>query len=64
MATVAVKATSYCLNHTPELGLSYGTTPYQERHANPESPFLADLVEAGGLVPYVRRRLTEKEVRP
>ncbi len=50
MATVAVKATSYCLNHTPELGLSYGTTPYQERHANPESPFLADLAKA--LVPY------------
>lgn len=50
MANVAVKATAYCLNHTPEIGLRYGTTPYQERHANPESPFLSAL--AGALVPY------------
>ena len=50
MANVAVKATAYCLNHTPEIGLRYGTTPYQERHANPESPFLAAL--AGAMVPY------------
>lgn len=50
MATVAVKATAYCLNHAPELGLRYGTTPYQEAHANPESPFLADLANA--TVPY------------
>ena len=50
MATVAVKATAYCLNHAPELGLRYGTTPYQEAHANPESPFLADLAKAA--VPY------------
>lgn len=50
MATVAVKATAYCLNHTPEIGLRYGTTPYQERHANPDSPFLADLAKA--VVPY------------
>ena len=46
MATVAVKATAYCLNHAPELGLLYGTTPYQERRASPESPFLADLAKA------------------
>ena len=50
MATVAVKATAYCLNHAPEIGLRYGTTPYQERHANPDSPFLADLAKAA--VPY------------
>ena len=50
MATVAVKATAYCLNHTPEIGLRYGTTPYQERHANPDSQFLKDLSAVG--VPY------------
>ena len=50
MATVAVKATAYCLNHTPEIGLRYGTTPYQERHANPDSQFLKDLSVVG--VPY------------
>ena len=50
MATVAVKATAYCLNHAPELGLHYGNTPYQERHANPDSPFLADLAKAAA--PY------------
>jgi betaine reductase len=50
MATVAVKATAYCLNHAPEIGLRYGITPYQERHANPDSPFLADLAKA--LVPF------------
>lgn len=50
MATVAVKATAYCLNHAPEIGLRYGTTPYQEHHANPDSPFLKDL--AAAVVPY------------
>ncbi len=50
MATVAVKATAYCLNHAPELGLHYGTTPYQEHHVNPDSAFLADLGKA--TVPY------------
>lgn len=50
MATVALKATAYCLNHAPEIGLRYGTTPYQERHANPDSQFLKDL--AGAVVPY------------
>lgn len=50
MATVAVKATAYCLNHAPEMGLQYGTTPYQERHANPDSPFLANLEKA--VVPF------------
>lgn len=46
MATVAVKATSYCLAHAPEIGLRYGTTPYQEYLAHPESPFLAGLDKA------------------
>ena len=50
MATVAVKATSYCLNHAPEIGLRYGTTPYQEHHANPDSQFLKDL--AAAIVPF------------
>lgn len=50
MATVAVKATAYCLNHTPELGFHYGTTPYQERHAQPDSAFLSGLEKAA--VPY------------
>lgn len=43
MAQVAVKATAYCLGHTPEIGLRYGTTPHQEHAANPESEFLAGL---------------------
>ncbi len=46
MAKVAVKATSYCLNFTPDLALQYGTTPYQERLANPSSEFLTDLAKA------------------
>ena len=46
MATVAVKAASYCLNFAPELGIFHGGTPSMERHANPESPFLAALAGA------------------
>ena len=46
MVSVAVKATSYCLIHAPEMGLRYGTTPYQEHLANPESPFLTALDKA------------------
>ena len=45
MSTVAVKASSYCLNFAPELGFHYGNTPYLERHANAASPFLADLAK-------------------
>ena len=45
MATVAVKATAYCLNYAAELGLRYGTTPYLEHEAHPDSPFLADLAK-------------------
>lgn len=43
MPNAAVKSTVYCLNHTPELGIHYGTTPYLERHDKPDSPFLANL---------------------
>jgi betaine reductase len=43
MVTVEVKATSYCLVHAPEIGQRYGSTPYQEYFANPESPFLTAL---------------------
>ncbi|MDL2207173.1 DUF5940 domain-containing protein [Desulfovibrio sp. OttesenSCG-928-M16] len=46
MATVAVKATAYCLNYAAELGLRYGTTPHLEHEAHPDSPFLADLAKA------------------
>ncbi|MDR2893379.1 MAG: DUF5940 domain-containing protein [Deltaproteobacteria bacterium] len=46
MATVAVKATAYCLNYASEIGLRYGTTPYQEYAAHPDSQFLKDLAAA------------------
>jgi hypothetical protein len=40
---VAVKGTSYCLNHTPELALHYGNTPYVERKTRGDSEFLKEL---------------------
>ncbi|MEA5113863.1 MAG: glycine/sarcosine/betaine reductase complex component C subunit beta [Geobacteraceae bacterium] len=43
MPNAAIKSTVYCLNHTPELGLHYGTTPCLERRDKPDSPFLAGL---------------------
>lgn len=46
MPNAAIKSTAYCLNHAPELGLRYGTTPYLERHEKPDSPFLAQLAES------------------
>ena len=46
MATAAIKAASYCLIHAPEMGSRYGTTPYQEYSAHPDSTFLADLGKA------------------
>ena len=45
MANVAIKATAYCLNPAPELGLFYGATPHQEHSANPKSEFLAGLAK-------------------
>ncbi len=50
MPNAAIKSTVYCLNHTPELGLHYGTTPCLERRDKPDSPFLANL--AGLIQPY------------
>lgn len=41
MPNVAIKATSYCLNFAPELGLHYGTTTHMEHKAKPDSEFLA-----------------------
>lgn len=40
---VAVKGTSYCLNHTPEMALHYGNTPYVERKGKGTSEFLSNL---------------------
>lgn len=55
MATVAVKATSYCLNFASEIGLRYGTTPSQEHAANPDSSFPADLAKAAKTCDFVSR---------
>ena len=43
MPNAAIKAGAYSLNHTPELGLWYGNTPYEERAAHPDSEFLKNL---------------------
>lgn len=43
MSNAAVKAVAYSLNHTPELALYYGNTPFVERLTKPESEFLAEL---------------------
>lgn len=43
MPHAAIMATAYCLNHTPELGLYYGATPYVERHVKPDSDYLTNL---------------------
>jgi len=40
---VAVKGTSYCLNHVPEMAFHYGNTPYVERKTRGESEFLKEL---------------------
>jgi hypothetical protein len=40
---VAVKGTSYCLNHVPEMALHYGNTPFVERKAKGSSDFLDSL---------------------
>lgn len=46
MANAAVRSTAYCLNHTPELGLYYGSTPYLERRDNPGSSFVSGLSDS------------------
>ncbi|MDR1049367.1 MAG: DUF5940 domain-containing protein [Synergistaceae bacterium] len=43
MSSVGIKGYSYCLNHTPDLGLRYGSTPFTEREARGESEFLKAL---------------------
>ncbi len=43
MSSVGIKGYSYCLNHTPELGLHYGNTPYVERMTKGETEFLSEL---------------------
>ncbi|PIE55409.1 MAG: glycine reductase [Dethiosulfovibrio peptidovorans] len=43
MSRVAIKGSAYCLQHTPELGLHYGNTPYVERHTHGETEYLKAL---------------------
>ncbi len=45
MGTAAIKSSAYCLNHVPELGFHYGTTPYLERRNKSDSSFLVSLPE-------------------
>lgn len=45
MSRVAIKGSAYCLQHTPELGLHYGNTPYVERHSHGETDYLKKLPE-------------------
>jgi betaine reductase len=43
MSSVGIKGYAYCLNHAPELGLHYGSTPFVERETRGESDFLKNL---------------------
>ena len=43
MPNAAIKAAAYSLNHTPELALHYGNTPFVERETHPDSEFLKEL---------------------
>ena len=43
MPNAAFKAAAYSLNHTPELALWYGNTPFVERETHPDSEFLKEL---------------------
>ncbi|MCE5202260.1 MAG: DUF5940 domain-containing protein [Synergistaceae bacterium] len=43
MPNAAIKATAYSLNHTTELALRYGNTPFIERETHPDSDYLAEL---------------------
>lgn len=45
MAHVAIRGYSYCLNHTPELGLHYGNTPYTEKASHGETEFIKKLAQ-------------------
>lgn len=46
MAYVAIRGYSYCLNHTPELGLHYGNTPYTEKASHGETEFIKNLARS------------------
>lgn len=41
--TVGIKGAAYCLDFAPGMGMLYGGTPSQERHAKPDSEFLKGL---------------------
>ncbi len=43
MARVAIRGYSYCLNHTPELALHYGNTPYMEKISHGATEFIKKL---------------------
>jgi betaine reductase len=43
MSSVGIKGYAYCLNHAPELGRYYGSTPFMEHEAKGESDFLKNL---------------------
>ena len=43
MSTVGVKGYAYCLNHVPEMGLRYGTTPHVEHKTRGNTEFLQQL---------------------
>ena len=43
MSSVGIKGYSYCLNHMPELGLRYGSTPHVEHETKGETDFLKAL---------------------
>ena len=45
MPNAAIKAAAYSLNHTPELALHYGNTPFVERETHPDSEFLTALTK-------------------
>ncbi|MCL1874647.1 MAG: glycine/sarcosine/betaine reductase complex component C subunit beta [Synergistaceae bacterium] len=43
MSTVGVKGYAYCLNHAPEMGMRYGTTPHVEHKTRGNTEFLQQL---------------------
>ena len=43
MSSVGIKGYAYCLNHTPEMGLHYGSTPFLEHESKGDSDFLKTL---------------------
>ena len=43
MSRVGIKGYAYCLNHMPETGMYYGTTPYHARREGKEKEFIENL---------------------